>query len=61
MTGADWSRYVEHLRAGGAPFGGALLLIEKKMAGQYGLLPKRWVATLEAIRALPELERGEGL
>lgn len=30
------------------------LLIEKTMAGQYGLLPKRWFAQLEEIRALPE-------
>ena len=36
------------------------LLIEKKMAGQFGLLPKRWVAQLEAIRALPERKDDDG-
>lgn len=30
------------------------LLILEKMAGQYGLLPRRWFAQLEQIRALPE-------
>jgi hypothetical protein len=33
------------------------LLIEKKTAGNHGLAPKRWVAQLEAIRALPEIKR----
>jgi len=29
-------------------------LIEKKMAGNYGLAPGRWLAQLEALRRLPE-------
>lgn len=33
------------------------LLIEKKTAGNFGLAPRRWVAQLEAIRALPEAKR----
>lgn len=33
------------------------LLIEKKTAGNHGLAPKRWMAQLEAIRALPEVQR----
>jgi hypothetical protein len=33
------------------------LLIEKKTAGNYGLAPKRWVAQLEEIRAVPEVQR----
>lgn len=32
------------------------LLIMEKMAGQYGLLPKRWFRQLEALRSLPERE-----
>ena len=32
------------------------LLIEKKTAGNYGLAPARWVAQLEAIRRLPEIQ-----
>jgi hypothetical protein len=35
------------------------LLIEKKTAGNYGLLPRRWVAQLEAIRGLPEAKETE--
>jgi hypothetical protein len=30
------------------------LLIELKTAGNHGLAPRRWVAQLEEIRALPE-------
>lgn len=33
------------------------LLIEKKTAGNYGLAPARWLAQLEEIRQLPEVER----
>jgi hypothetical protein len=34
VTGASWSRYVEHLRAGGAPFGGEWnATIEEVVAG----------------------------
>lgn len=29
-------------------------LILEKMVGQYGLLPRKWFAQLEQIRALPE-------
>ena len=30
------------------------MLITTKTRGNYGLAPKRWLAQLEAIRALPE-------
>jgi hypothetical protein len=35
----------------------SVLLIAKKMAGNYGLAPARWLAQLEAIRALPEIPK----
>jgi hypothetical protein len=35
----------------------SVLLIAKKTAGNYGLAPKKWLAQLEAIRALPELQQ----
>lgn len=38
----------------------SLLMIEKKTAGNYGLAPKRWLAQLEEIRRLPEIERTNG-
>jgi hypothetical protein len=37
------------------------LLIEKRQAGNYGLAPKRWVAQLDALRALPEPKQAGGI